>query len=73
MTEANDLDAARVEFMDCAVEAAAGKGGKDEALEAREVLQTNGCNISNTMDMDIPRDIPLLMRLKRIFTLGMTS
>jgi len=35
MTEANDLDAARVEFMDCAVEAAAGKGGKDEALEAR--------------------------------------
>ena len=48
MTEANDLDAARVEFMDCAVEAAAGKGGKDEALEAREVLQTNGCNISNT-------------------------
>ena len=67
------MDAARVEFMDCAVEAAAGKGGKDEALEAREVLQTNGCNISNTMDMDIPRDIPLLMRLKLIFTLGMTS
>ena len=71
MTEANDLDAARVEFMDCAVEAAAGKGGKDEALEAREVLQTNECNISNTTN--IPRDIPLLMRLKLIFTLGMTS
>ena len=40
MTEATDLDAARIEFMDCAVEGAAGTGGKDEELEAREALQT---------------------------------
>ena len=36
MTEATDLDAARIEFMDCAVEGAAGTGGKNEELEARE-------------------------------------
>ena len=41
MTEASDLDAARVEFMNCAVEAAAGKGGKDEELEAREACIQN--------------------------------
>ena len=35
MTEATDLDSARLAFMDCAVTAAAGKGGKDEELEAR--------------------------------------
>merc|ERR1712117_33178 len=35
MTEMTDLDAARSDFMECAVGAAAGKGGKDNELEER--------------------------------------
>ena len=36
MTELTDLDAARSDFMECAVGAAAGKGGKDNDLEERQ-------------------------------------
>ena len=38
MTEAADSYAARMEFMNCATEAAKGKDEKDEALEIREGL-----------------------------------
>ena len=36
MTEMTDLDAARSDFMECAVGAAVGKGGRDNELEERQ-------------------------------------
>ena len=39
MTEMTDLDAARSDFMECAVGAAAGKGGKDDELEERQARE----------------------------------
>ena len=39
MTEAADLDAARMDFMNCATEVTKGKDVKDEQLEIRKGLQ----------------------------------